>query len=392
MPKFETHKLCSSRTRYCAQVVGSIRDAQCAIFPSQHEALAMQVLMNREAAGKPAQRSGWFAVRSVFVFVIGLLSISLTNLAAADDELLDVARRYFEPLPESMPGSEKDTSEQIELGAALYFETALSINNTQSCNTCHLLDGAGAGTDGLSTSPGATGEKGRRNSPTTWNAGLQFLQFWDGRAATLEEQARSPILNSQEMGLQTEAQALQRLVAAGYEEKFRTAYPDQPQPLVFGNILNALGAFQRTLITEDRFDEYLRGDKEVLSTQELRGLKTFVWTGCNACHNGPLLGGNSIMKLGVAKPYPNRDDKGRAEITGRVSDSYFFKVPPLRNVGLTGPYFHDGAVATLEQTVFGTALHQLGVELSDEDVADVSAFLRTLNNRRPAGLSVYPVQ
>ncbi len=179
-----------------------------------------------ESSCRHERGSGGHSVPGAYLIVTGLLAMLLAHPSSAEDELLVVAKRFLEPLPKSMPGSEGDTSEQIKLGAALYFETALSINNSQSCNTCHTLDGAGAGVDGLSTSPGATKAKGRRNSPTTWNAGLQFAQFWDGRVATLEEQARSPILNPQEMGLETEAQALQRLAAAGYEQLFQAAYPE----------------------------------------------------------------------------------------------------------------------------------------------------------------------
>jgi len=257
-----------------------------------------------------------------------------------------------------MPGAENDTAQQIALGRALYFETGLSANNNQSCNSCHNLANSGNGVDHLPTSVGSLGKLGVRNSPTTWNAGLQFAQFWDGRVTTLEEQARSPLLNPDEMALSGEADALQRLEALGYRDRFDSAFPDQAESLAFDNILNALAAFQRTLITKDRFDVYLKGDQSALTNNEKRGLKRFIWIGCNAC-------------------------PGRAQVTGKSGDRFFFKVPPLRNTGQTGPYFHDGASKTLEETVKGTAWHQLSVELSDEDVDDISAFLRTMNNLRP---------
>jgi len=300
----------------------------------------------------------------------------------ADDELNDIAKRFFSPLPVSMPGSEQDTPAMIELGQALYFETALSVNGKQSCNSCHNLNDGGAGVDQLATSPGALGSPGTRNSPTTWNAGLQFAQFWDARAQTLEEQAQSPILNPIEMALPSKEEALRRLDKAGYRSKFEAVFQQQNDPFSFDKLLIALAAFQRTLITEDRFDDYLRGNLDALTIQEKRGLKRFIWIGCNACHNGPLLGGNSIMRLGIASQYPNKSDKGRAQVTGKSTDNFLFKVPPLRNIGLTAPYFHDGATATLEQAVFDTALLQLGLKISDQDVNDISAFLRTLNNRK----------
>ena len=313
------------------------------------------------------------------------LFLALSAQRAAADELLEIARNFFAPLPAAMPGSEADTPEAIALGRDLYFETALSVNGTQSCNHCHDLTNGGAGVDLRPTSPGALGTLGTRNSPTTWNAGLQFAQFWDARADTLEEQARSPILNPLEMALPSEAEALRRLDEAGYRPRFEAAFPDAEEPFSFPMLLSALAAFQRTLISEDRFDDYLRGDVDALTEPEKRGLKRFIWIGCNGCHNGALLGGDSLTKLGVAQRYPNTEDTGRAEVTGEGKDRFFFKVPPLRNVGLTPPYFHDGASPTLERTVADTALHQLGVPLSEADVADISAFLRTMDNRKPWG-------
>lgn len=311
---------------------------------------------------------------------IALLVVS--GHARAGDDTRQLALRFFSPLPATMPGAALDTADQIALGQSLYFETALSANRTQSCNSCHRLLNDGAGVDGHPTSPGALGTPGRRNSPTTWNAGLQFAQFWDGRAATLEEQARSPILNAAEMALGSEHEAMQRLQALGYRARFDQAFSGEAQPFRFENLLKALAAFQRTLISQDRFDEYLRGADDVLSAAEKRGLERFIRTGCNGCHSGALLGGDSIMKLGTAHRYPNEEDGGRAEVTGESRHRFYFKVPPLRNVGLTAPYFHDGAVATLEQAVFGTAWHQLGVKLSDQDTADISAFLCAMNNTR----------
>lgn len=307
-------------------------------------------------------------------------SSASTNQTPKD--LHGIASRYFERLPGSMPGSHEDTPAKIQLGERLYFETALSFNRSQSCNTCHNLLNGGAGTDNRSTSPGAGGNNGTRNSPSTWNAGLQFAQFWDARVATLEQQAEHPILNPAEMGLETKSQAIERLRALDYQQLFAQAYPQHEEPLNFPNLVAALASFQRTLISQDRFDTYLGGDLNALSPLEQRGLQLFIWTGCNGCHNGPLLGGDSIMKLGVVHPYPNGQDTGRAQVTGERGKRFFFKVPPLRNVGLTAPYFHDGAVSRLEQAVSDTAWHQLGVRMSSEDAGAISAFLRSLDNLR----------
>ena len=318
--------------------------------------------------------------------VLALLFAVCASYHAQADEYFDLAQRFFKPLPISMPGAEKDSAEQIALGRALYFETGLSAKNNQSCNSCHNLGDGGNGVDHLKTSVGSLGKSGLRNSPTTWNAGLQFAQFWDGRAQTLEEQARSPLLNPDEMGLSGEVDAMQRLEALEYRDRFASAFPNQTKPFIFDNVLKALAAFQRTLITKDRLDVYLRGDESALDDAEKRGLKRFIFIGCNACHSGALLGGDSFMKLGTVNAYPNKEDTGRHQVTAKTGDRFFFKVPPLRNVGQTAPYFHDGAGKNLEETVAGTAWHQLGVRLSKEDVDDISAFLRTMDNLSP-GLS-----
>ena len=300
----------------------------------------------------------------------------------AQQDLRLRANAIFGPIPEAMPNSEDDTLEKIRLGERLYFENALSVNRTQSCNTCHnILDG-GAGTDKLKTAIGALGTIGKRNTPSTWNAGFQTSQNWDGSAKTLAEQAKSPILNKQEMALGSEKEAVKRLRRAGYKKEFKAAFPEQARALNYENIVQALAAFQRTLITQDRFDDYLNGDDTALSAQEQRGLELVLNKGCISCHSGPLMGGRFLMKMGLVNPYPNVDDKGVADVTKNKAQEFFFKVPGLRNTAQTAPFFHDGAGETLEQAVFDTGFLQLGIRLNDKEVADISSFLRALDNTR----------
>ena len=317
-----------------------------------------------------------------YIFLTALVAIISSAGIAQDEDLRTLATRVFGQLPEKMPGSENDTPAQIALGKKLYFETALSVNNTQSCNSCHDITNGGPGVDNLVTSPGALGVMGRRNTPTVWNAGFQFVQFWDGRAADLAEQAKSPLLSEIEMALPSEEEAVNRLSALGYGDDFKSAYPNQESPLTFDNIANALASFQRTLVSSDRFDEFLAGDDNALTEQEKQGLFTFIKSGCNGCHNGPLMGGRLFMKMGLVNRYPNKEDKGRAEVTGRRGHNFHFKVPTLRNVAQTAPYFHDGATDTLEKAVFDTGWHQLGIKFNDQEVLDISAFLRSLDNTR----------
>ncbi len=284
-------------------------------------------------------------------------------------------------LPDRMPGAEHDTPERIELGRMLYFEKRLSINESQSCNTCHDLTRRRAGVDNEPTSPGAFGKRGDRNSPTTLNAGFHFAQFWDGRAEDLKEQAKGPVLNPVEMAMPDEAEVVKRLRAAPeYREAFAKAFPGEADPITYDHTAEAIAAFERTLITRDRFDDFQRGDDRALSAVELRGLDLFLNVGCTTCHNGPVLGGTSFQKVGLIHPYETKD-LGRFLVTREEGDEYKFKVPGLRNVALTGPYFHDGKQTDLRQTVIKMAHMQLDRELTADEAAALTAFLHSLSDK-----------
>jgi cytochrome c peroxidase len=314
-------------------------------------------------------------------FMAVLAATLLTGaLQAQDSGLHERANAIFDPLPETMPGAEQDSRAKVALGRDLYFEEALSVNATQSCNTCHRLDQGRAGDDGRPVSPGAVeGREGNRNAPTVINAGLHVDQFWDGRADDLKEQAQGPILNPEEMALPSAEAAEENIREAGdYKARFNDVYD---QGVTFDNIAEAIAAFERTLISEDRFDAWLEGDRDALTKKEKRGLKTFMDTGCTSCHSGALLGGDSYRKMGMVEPYADTDDKGRMKVTGKESDKFVFKVPSLRNVALTAPYFHDGGVASLDQAVRKMASLQLGRDLTDKQVRDIVAFLETLNKK-----------
>ena len=314
------------------------------------------------------------------------VAFSVAN-AATSSELLTMARSYFSPLPKPALVSDKAAQARIALGKKLYFETALSINNSQSCNSCHRLDNrlenGGAGVDNLKTSVGALGKLGYRNAPSTWNSSLHFAQFWDARVKTLTEQATLPIFNPKEMAMTSPKQVIRRLEDKGYTELFEQAFPksaDNTNPITMEHLAIALADFQRTLITRDRFDNYLTGDETALSAQEKAGLTLFIEKGCVACHNGPVMGGQLLMKMGIVESYPNKIDLGRAQVTGNAGDKFFFKVPSMRNVLNTAPYFHDGAAATIEQAIIDTAKHQLGIRLTDQEIKDIKAFFGSLDN------------
>ena len=327
---------------------------------------------------------------SAIMLSAGVVAMSAltTGLAAPEPAALRAkAKEILAPLPDKMPGAEKDTKEMVALGEKLYFEKRLSINEKLSCNSCHLVDQARAGVDNEPTSEGAHGQRGDRNSPTTLNAGFHFAQFWDGRAKNLEEQAKGPVLNPVEMAMPEEPEVVRRLSQdKQYPKMFKAAFPGEANPITYDNFARAVAAFERTLRTHDRFDDFLNGDDKALNAQELYGLDLFLTTGCTTCHTGPTIGGNMYQKVGLIHPYANTNDLGRIKVTEEDSDAYRFKVPSLRNVALTWPYFHDGKAASLESAIKQMAYMQLDKKLSDEDIAALKAFLGSLSDktRHPA--------
>jgi cytochrome c peroxidase len=315
-----------------------------------------------------------------FLYLTPVISIFLLT-PVAPAEAPDY-RSFFAPLPTVAESKENPLSEaKIALGKKLYLETRLSKNNDISCNSCHGLNSFGV--DNKPTSPGHKGQLGGRNSPTSFNAALHVAQFWDGRAKDVEEQALGPILNPVEMALESEQAAVDAIKDdPAYKTLFAKAFPKESDPISFKNIGKAIGAFERTLLTPSRFDEYLKGSDSALTKEEKAGLSTFVKTGCTACHSGVGLGGHMYQKLGLVKPYETKDT-GRAEVTGKDSDKYFFKVPSLRNIAKTGPYFHDGSISTLESAVKIMGEYQLGKKLSDKETSEIVVFLNSLTGELP---------
>ena len=303
--------------------------------------------------------------------------------AVADVNLTATERSMFGPLPARMdlPGHPA-TEAQIALGRALYYETVLSEGHDISCNSCHALNGYGA--DGRRVSFGHKGQLGSRNSPTVYNAAAQIAQFWDGRAPTVEEQAKGPILNPAEMGMPGTGAVLEHLTTSPkYRAAFAAAFPGEPSPITYDNVGRAIGAFERGLLTPSPWDRYLTGDDSALTDQAKRGARTFIAAGCSACHAGILVGGQTLQKAGLVSPWPMTADSGRIGSTHVATDLYVFKVPMLRNVAMTGPYFSDGSVASLDSAIVLMARHQLGLTLSDAQVGDIHAWLQSLTGEIP---------
>jgi cytochrome c peroxidase len=295
-------------------------------------------------------------------------------------ELQKKAKSALGVLPDKMPGSDKDTADLVSLGEKLYFDNRLSVNDSQSCNSCHNVKDKKGGVDNKPTSAGAFGKNGDRNSPTVLNAGFHIAQFWDGRAATLADQAKGPILNPGEMAMPSEKAVIEKLSKTEYPELFAKAFPGEKEKLTYDNLAKAIAAFERTLKTSDRFDDWLKGDLKALSPAEEKGLATFIEVGCVGCHYGATLGGTSYRKLGERNEYKTQD-LGRYNVTKNEAEKFFFKVPSLRNILLTGPYFHDGSIATIEDAVKKMGYHQLNKELSDEEVKSIVTFFGALTDK-----------
>jgi cytochrome c peroxidase len=334
--------------------------------------------------------TSWAGITTITLFAG--LNPGLTQTPALNPATVRTnASLFLSPIPDKIPGADKDTPALVSLGKELYFEKRLSKNGTQSCNTCHAVDGGRAGVDNEPTSPGAFGKRGDRNSPTVFNAALHMAQFWDGRAPDLKEQAKGPILNPVEMAMSSEPEVLERLKGdKNYPAQFKTAFAGESDPVNYENVAKAIAAFERTLITRDRLDDFLKGQDDALTTAELRGLETFLKAGCTTCHNGPLLGGNTYQKSGLLKPYVNQGDLGRAAVTKDDDDKFKFKVPSLRNIAVTHPYFHDGKVSSLHEAVRQMAAMQLGMELTKEQEADLVAFLKALTGKELQNAAMAP--
>ena len=310
--------------------------------------------------------------------LLALIQGGMMAVAVGQTVEPEQAKQIFGVLPQVAENPQNPvTPEKVALGKSLYFDRRLSKSSSISCSSCHDLTMAGM--DGLSTSLGYRWQLGPRNAPTVLNAALEFAQFWDGRAKDVEEQAKGPILNPKEMAA-TKELVLQRLKSIPeYVDAFHKAFPADKEPLTYDNTANAIAAFERTLLTPSRFDQYIAGNGSALTEQEKQGLNTFVSVGCTTCHNGVGVGGGSFQKFGVIHKPDWLKDLGRYTVTKNEADKYVFKVPSLRNVALTAPYFNDGSVWSLEEAVKTMAYAQLGRTLSDTEVKNLVAFLHSLS-------------
>jgi cytochrome c peroxidase len=314
-----------------------------------------------------------------FLMLLFMSALAGTGWSDSSSAVGRPAPKLHEPIKPIPLATNLDTR-KVALGRMLFHESKLSHDNSVSCARCHDL--RKGGTDQRVRSLGIKGAEGTINAPTVFNSAGNFKQFWDGRAATLEEQIDGPILAPHEMG-STWPEVVGKLRAAPeYTASFAAIYPDGIQPK---NIKDAIAEFERSLVTPNaRFDKYLCGDDTALTQDEKEGYRKFKSFGCTSCHQGVNVGGNMFETLGAMADYfadrggAAKVDNGRFNVTGRDEDRYVFKVPGLRNVARTAPYLHDGSAETLEKAVTIMGRYQLGETLSSEDVQQIAKFLRTL--------------
>lgn len=306
----------------------------------------------------------------------------------ADQDLLKQAQTFFQPLPATAENPEnKITEEKTKLGKALFFDTRLSLKGNNSCNSCHNLETYGV--DNLATSKGDNGKFGERNSPSVYNAALHAIQFWDGRMKDVEEQAGGPVLNPAEMAIPNEAFMEKKLKGIEeYQTMFKAAYPDEKEAITFTNMRKSIAAFERTLITPSKFDDFLKGDMASLTAEEKDGLTTFISSGCITCHNGPAMGGSMMQKFALFGDYRDfthskTNDEGLKKQTKKESDKDMFKVPSLRNIEKTGPYFHDGSIADLKEAIKIMGKTELNKDISQADIDKIYVFLKALTGKIP---------
>jgi Cytochrome c peroxidase len=337
-------------------------------------------------------------MKKVLLTSLGFTAVLLIAAPSkSQEEPLTKARQYFSPLPKDFFTKENsvyNNPKVINLGKMLFFERRLSVNDNISCATCHAIEYYG--------SAPAKKQMGvikfqDRHTPTVLNSAGQFVQHWIGNRKDVEDQAIQSLTGPAAFGNKSLEDVEDKISKIeGYVKLFKEAFPNDSKPISGKNIAIAIGAYERTLTTPSRFDEYLKGNTKALNQKEKKGLITFIEVGCVACHNGPLVGGNSFQKFGVVAPYweytKNQSiDEGRYLVTKKEEDKYVYKVPSLRNVALTPPYFHDGSVEKLEDAVKIMAKVQLGKDLTNEDIDNIVAFLNALTGNLPKNFREPPI-
>ena len=329
--------------------------------------------------------------------VISILIFAGMSLASNGDEsLLTQAKQIFAPLPQVIVSDKNPVKpEKVKLGKILFYETRISVDGTVSCARCHPI--SLYATDGLKKSIGNHCKVNPRNAPTIFNAAGQISAHWIGNRTDVEDQAKQSVIGPPSFGMPSygDVEKILRGIKE-YVTLFREAFPDDKDPVNIDNFAKAIGAFERTLITPSRFDTFLKGDQTALTDLQKRGLRTFIETGCIMCHSSAYMGGLMYQKFGVIEPYwkytkSEEIDDGRLVVTKNESDRYVFKVPILRNVEKTAPYFHDGYVSQLQEAIWIMGKVQLGKDLTKPELEGIATFLKSLTGEIPENAIKVPL-
>ncbi len=338
----------------------------------------------------------WLSSVLITVAICILSAATTVRAADADTELINKAKAIFGPLPASMPSPDNPiTPEKVKLGNVLFWESRISVDRTVSCVKCHPLSLYAV--DGLRKSLGNNCKENPRNDPTVFNAASQISEHWIGNRTSVEDQARQALIGPPSFGMPN-YESVEKILKSmkGYAAMFKEAFPNEKEPVTVDNFAKAVGAFERTLVTPGPFDDFMQGNAAALTAQQKRGLTTFMDTGCITCHFSPYVGGQMYQKFGVFEPYAKYTksqiiDDGRFAVTKNPSDKFVFKVPVLRNVAETPPYFHDGSVDKLADAVVIMAKIQLARDLTKEQAADIAAFLSSLTGKIPEEALKVPI-
>lgn len=328
----------------------------------------------------------------IFLSILSFVSVVL----GGENDLLTQAKQIFTPLPQWML-SEKNpiTPEKVHLGKILFYETRISVDGTVSCARCHPIGLYAA--DGLKKSIGNYCKVNPRNAPTLFNAAGQISAHWIGNRTDVEDQAKQSVIGPPSFGMPS-YEAVEKILKEikGYINLFKKAFPKDKDPIHMDNFAKSIGAFERTLVTPSPFDSFLKGNKKALTEDQQRGLNTFIQTGCITCHSGPYVGGQMYQKFGIFEPYwkytqSEKIDEGRYDVTKNESDKYLFKVPVLRNVAKTAPYFHDGSVDQLIEAVSIMGKIQLGREITAQQGENLVKFLISLTGKIREEVLIVPI-
>lgn len=319
-------------------------------------------------------------LHAIWMFAcISVMGVHAEEKKAPSDTVRAIFSQFYKAIPKTDAPSDKD-AKLIDLGRRLFFERALSPSRTRSCNDCHDL--SKYGTNGVAAIKAQRDGKLRRDVPSVYNIATLELLGWTGIKADLRSYTRIALTHEEQSNLGDDESVVKQLTTLGtYGERFKTAFGDDK--ITIDRVLDALAIFQKGLLTRAPFDDFLLGDNKALSADQLKGALLFDKRNCSACHTGPTMGGQMLQKAGVVHPWPNQKDKGYFEVSKNPAHKMVFRVPPLRNVSETAPYFHDRTGRSLRRAIYLITIHEQGMYLASDEIVLIEAFLKSFTGKLP---------